>query len=197
MLKNLAQLEANVEGKAFRFVCDNDSAIGSIKEALFQFQKFIGQMEDAAKAQQSTQAAPQTPQEPTAPTEPVQPQETTQETVKLISSPQQDFFQAIPASQFDPATLSGTFQPVFTNGFPDNIKILEIYNGGAVAMDVSYNGTDLNAVWPAGATLIVDLQTNHDCNPPYGSGTLNGRAGQNVWVRTCQHPTFLTIGGFR
>lgn len=114
-----------------------------------------------------------------------------------MSNQEYDWFEAIPASQFDPATLSGTFQPVFTAGFPDNIKILEIYNGGAVAMDVSYDGTNLHAVWPAGGTLVIDLQTNHNCNPPYGSGTLNGRAGQNVWVRTSVHPTWLTIGGFR
>lgn len=114
-----------------------------------------------------------------------------------MSNPEQDWFQAITASQFNPASLSGTFQPVFANGFPDNIKIMEVYNGGTVALDVSYNGTNLHAVWPAGATLIVDFQTNHRDNPSYGAGTLNGRAGQNVWVRTSVNPTWLTIGGFR
>jgi hypothetical protein len=114
-----------------------------------------------------------------------------------MSDPQYDWFQAITASQFNPASLSGSFQPVFTNGFPDNIKIMEIYNGASVAMDVSYDGVNLHSVWPAGATLIVDLQANHSGNPPYGSGTLNGRAGQNVWVRTSVNPTWLTIGGYR
>jgi hypothetical protein len=114
-----------------------------------------------------------------------------------MSAPQYDWFQTIPASQFNPASLSASFQPVFANGFPDNIKIMEVYNGGNIAVDVSYDGVNLHAVWPAGATLIVDLQANHSGNPPYGSGTLNGRAGQNVWVRTCQNPTYLTIGGFR
>lgn len=114
-----------------------------------------------------------------------------------MSSPEQSWFQAIPASQFDPASLSSSFQPVFTSGFPDNIKIMEAYNGGAVAVDVSYDGVNLHSVWPAGATLMIDFQTNHAGNPPYGSGTLNGRAGQNVWVRTSVNPTFLTIGGFR
>jgi hypothetical protein len=82
-------------------------------------------------------------------------------------------------------------------GIADNIKMMEVYNGASVAMDVSYDGINLNQVWPPGATLILDIQTNHACNPNYGSGTLNGRRGQNVWVRTCQNPTFLTIGGYR
>lgn len=52
MLKNLAQLEHQVENKVCRFICDNDTPIQFIKEALFQFQKYIGAVEDAAKAQQ-------------------------------------------------------------------------------------------------------------------------------------------------
>lgn len=114
-----------------------------------------------------------------------------------MSTQEQEWFQAIQASQFNPASLTGTFQPIFASGFPDNIKIMEVYNGSAVAMDYSFDGTTLHGVWPAGATLIIDLQTNHSDNPPYGSGTLNGRAGQNVWVRTSVNPTYLTIGGYR
>lgn len=114
-----------------------------------------------------------------------------------MSNPEYNWFQAIPCSQFNPASLSSSFQPVFTAGFPDNIKIMEVFNGGAVAIDVSYDGTNLHAVWPAGATLIVDFQTNHRDVPPHGGGTLYGKAGQNVWVRTSVNPTFLTIGGFR
>ena len=114
-----------------------------------------------------------------------------------MSNPEQEWFQAITAGQFNPASLSGTFQPVFASGFPDNIKIMTVYNGGAVAMDYSFDGVNLAGVWPAGATLVIDLQTNHSDNPPYGSGTLNGLAGQNVWVRTSVNPTYLTIGGYR
>ncbi len=114
-----------------------------------------------------------------------------------MSNPQYDWFQAIEAHQFDPGDLSGTFQPVFPDGFADNIKIMHVYNGSTETLDVSYDGSTLHAQWPAGATLIVDFQTNHSGNPPYGSGTLNGRKGQNVWVRTAENPTFLTIGGFR
>ena len=114
-----------------------------------------------------------------------------------MSNPEQDWFQAIPASQFNPATLTGTFQPVFTAGFADNIKIMTVYNGGAVAMDYSFDGINFHGVWPAGATLIVDFQTNHRDNPSFGAGTLNGRAGQNVWVRTATNPSWVTVGGFR
>lgn len=114
-----------------------------------------------------------------------------------MSSNEYDWFQAITASQFNPASLSGSFQPVFTSGFPDNIKIMHFFNGGSVAIDVSFDGINLNLVLPASATLIVDLQTNHSDNPPYGSGTLYGRAGQNVWVRTSVNPTWLTVGGIR
>jgi len=82
-------------------------------------------------------------------------------------------------------------------GISDNIKIMEIYNGATVAMDVSFDGISQHEMWPAGATLIIDFQTNHSSNPNYGQGTLNGRKGQNVWVRTAVNPTFLTIGGYR
>ncbi len=57
MLKNLAQLEHIVENKVCRFICDNDTSIAAAKEALFQFSKYLGQIEDAAKAQQAQEAA--------------------------------------------------------------------------------------------------------------------------------------------
>jgi hypothetical protein len=113
------------------------------------------------------------------------------------SKPELDSVQPILAQQFNPASLTGTFQPVTLAGFSDTVKIWKVYNGGSVAIDISLDGTNLWDVWPAGATLIIDLQTNHNCNPPYGSGTLNGRLGQVIWVRTCVNPTWLTITGLR
>jgi hypothetical protein len=56
MLKMLSQLEHTVENKVCRFVCEHDTPIAFVKEALFQFQKYIGQLEDQAKAQQAQQA---------------------------------------------------------------------------------------------------------------------------------------------
>ena len=114
-----------------------------------------------------------------------------------MSNAEYDWFQAITASQFNPAGLSGTFQPIFTSGFPDNIKVMHLYNGFTASVDVSFDGTNLAFVLPSTGTMIVDLQANHADNPSYGAGTLNGRAGQNVWVRTSESPTFITVGGYR
>lgn len=52
MLRQISQLEHVVKDKIFRFVCDQDAPIEFIKEALFQMQKFVGQVEDAAMAHQ-------------------------------------------------------------------------------------------------------------------------------------------------
>ncbi len=95
-----------------------------------------------------------------------------------------------------PAYVSGGTWQTY-GGFADNIKMMEIYNGAAVAMDFSFDGITQHGTWPSGATLILDFQTNHNDNPPYGSGTLYGRTGQNIYVRTSVNPTFLTIGGYR
>jgi hypothetical protein len=55
MIKNLSQIELLVENKVCRFICDHDTSLVIVKEALFQFQKYIGQIEDAAKAEQLKQ----------------------------------------------------------------------------------------------------------------------------------------------
>lgn len=52
MLKNISQLEVKIEDRIYHFLCANDSPITHVKEALFQFVKFAGQIEDAAKAAQ-------------------------------------------------------------------------------------------------------------------------------------------------
>jgi hypothetical protein len=52
MLKNIIKLEMLVNGKPYQLLCDNDSPLEHVKEALFQFQKYIGQVEDNIKAQQ-------------------------------------------------------------------------------------------------------------------------------------------------
>lgn len=114
-----------------------------------------------------------------------------------MSNQEQEWFQSITALQFNPASLTESFQPISASGFSDNIKLMTVYNGGSVAIDYSFDGVNLAGVWPPGATLVLDLQSNHSDNPPYGSGTLNGRSGQIIWVRTSVHPTYLTIGGLR
>ena len=57
MLKNISQLESVIEGKVHHFLCDSDSPLTHVKEALFQFQKFVGQIEDNIKSQQEAAKA--------------------------------------------------------------------------------------------------------------------------------------------
>lgn len=59
MLKNKVQLEQKINEKVIHLLCDNDCPLEVLKEALFQFQKYIGQIEDNVKAQQEAQKASQ------------------------------------------------------------------------------------------------------------------------------------------
>lgn len=51
-MKNIAGLECKVEDKIYRLTCDGDAPLIHIKEALFQFLKHIGQIEDAHRLAQ-------------------------------------------------------------------------------------------------------------------------------------------------
>lgn len=110
----------------------------------------------------------------------------------------QSSFQAIPKATFDPANLTGSFQPLNGTGFADDIKILKIFNPSTtVGVDISYDGINTHDYWPPGATIIIDFQTNHQDNASNGAGTLYGRKGQIIWGKTAEVPTFLQIIGFR
>lgn len=50
MLKNICRLEWKANGKDYQFLCDHDSPLTDAKESLFQFQKYLGQIEDQQKA---------------------------------------------------------------------------------------------------------------------------------------------------
>ncbi len=50
MLKNVSKLEIQLEGRSYQLFCDSDSPLNHVKEALFQFLKYVGQVEDAVKA---------------------------------------------------------------------------------------------------------------------------------------------------
>ena len=56
MLKNISKLECKVNDKEFVFLCDNDSPTTCVKEALLQFIKFVGNIEDQALAKQAENA---------------------------------------------------------------------------------------------------------------------------------------------
>jgi len=55
MLKNISRLESIVNGKTGHLYLDSDTPLVIVKEMLFQFQKYIGQIEDNAKAQQEAE----------------------------------------------------------------------------------------------------------------------------------------------
>jgi len=56
MLKNITQLKAIVAEKEGLFLCDMDTPLQAVKEMLFQFQKFVGQIEDQIATQAKAQA---------------------------------------------------------------------------------------------------------------------------------------------
>lgn len=58
MLKNICELEFVYKEKVCRFQCDNDTDISIIKEALFQFNKFIGGVEDQVKFSKEQEQVP-------------------------------------------------------------------------------------------------------------------------------------------
>lgn len=57
MLKNITQLKAIIDGKEGVFQCENDTTLNVVKEMLFQFQKYVGQIEDQMKIQMESAKA--------------------------------------------------------------------------------------------------------------------------------------------
>ena len=53
MLKNIIKLELHIANKTYNFLCDNDSPLEHVKEAIFQFAKYAGQVEDQIRQQQA------------------------------------------------------------------------------------------------------------------------------------------------
>ena len=52
MLKNVVKLEAQIEGKTYSLLCDNDSPLPHLKEFLFQCGAYVAQIESNIKAHQ-------------------------------------------------------------------------------------------------------------------------------------------------
>jgi len=50
MHTNISKLQIKLGEKDYTFLCDIDSPLDAVKEALFQFQKYIGHFEDSIKA---------------------------------------------------------------------------------------------------------------------------------------------------
>jgi len=58
VIKNLAGLECKIEEEVIKLTCGSNCPLTHIKEALFQFLKHIGQIEDMAKKQQEVEEKP-------------------------------------------------------------------------------------------------------------------------------------------
>ncbi len=107
-----------------------------------------------------------------------------------------NYFRCIPMKVFDTATLSGTYQSLNTTGFARDIKILKIYNAGTLGVTVSYDSVTDHDFFPAGATILMDLQANHDCDSAYSSGKKTGRQGQIIYGKGSAGIGNLYIIGF-
>lgn len=106
--------------------------------------------------------------------------------------------QCVTKAQFNPASLTGSYQALNGSGFSDTVKIWKLYNGSTtVAIDISLDGVTNHDFIPPLGTLIVDFQTNHYDGGTYGTGTLNLRKGQIIWGKTAAQPNYLQIIGYR
>jgi hypothetical protein len=73
MLKNISRLEQKIGERIYHLLCDSDSPLVEVKEALFQFTKYVGSIEDAVKAQEEQKKAEEAkPLEPEVKEEPKQ-----------------------------------------------------------------------------------------------------------------------------
>ena len=106
--------------------------------------------------------------------------------------------QCVTKAEFNPASLTGSYQALNGTGFSDSVKILKIYNPSTtVSIDISLDGVNNHDFIPPLGTLIVDFQTNHADSASYGSGTLCVARGQILWGKTAENPSFLQIVGYR
>jgi len=49
MLKNLSRLEHIIGNRVYHLTCDIDAPLSEVKDALFNFMKFVGQIEDKVR----------------------------------------------------------------------------------------------------------------------------------------------------
>lgn len=115
--------------------------------------------------------------------------------------------QCVLKAQFDPASLTTSFQPLNGAGtqsdanqvgFSDTVKILKIWNpSSTISIEISLDGVNVHDFIPPRGTLIVDFQANHADSASFGTGTLNVAEGQLIWGRTAEEPTYLQIVGYR
>lgn len=63
MLKSISKLELKIGEKLYEFMCDHDSPVEHVKEALCQFIKYAGNVEDAVKQARQQQEEAEKSQE--------------------------------------------------------------------------------------------------------------------------------------
>ncbi len=56
-LKNLSKLEHKIGDKVFHFLCDQDSPLNQVKDALLNFLGFVSQVEKTAQDEAAKKAA--------------------------------------------------------------------------------------------------------------------------------------------
>lgn len=105
---------------------------------------------------------------------------------------------AVTKAEFNPASLTASFQPMNGSGFDGTIKILKFYNPSTtVSIEISLDGVTAHDFVPPLGTVIIDCQTNHADDAPYAAGTLNVKKGQILYGRTAANPTYFQMIGFR
>jgi hypothetical protein len=108
------------------------------------------------------------------------------------------YVSCVTKSQFNPASLTGSYQALNGSGFSDNIKIWKLFNGStSISIDISFDGINDHDFIPPQGTLIVDFQAGHSSQTTYGTGTLNLRKGQILYGKTAEQPSWLQIIGYR
>ena len=106
--------------------------------------------------------------------------------------------QCVDKAQFDPASLTASYQPINGTGFSDTVKILKIFNPSTtISIDISLDGVTDHDFIPPLAFMVIDCQTNHADGPIYGTGTLSVAKGQVLWAKTASQPTYIQIVGYR
>lgn len=108
------------------------------------------------------------------------------------------YVQCTAKAEFNPASLTGSFQAMNGTGFDDQVRIMKIWNPSTTAsIEVSLDGITAHDFIPPLATLIVDFQTNHQNAASSGMGTLIVRKGQILYGRTAPNPSYVQIIGYK
>ena len=102
---------------------------------------------------------------------------------------------AVTKSEFNPASLTGSFQALNGSGFDDSVRIWKLFNPSTTAsIELSFDGINPHDFVPPLSTFVGDFQANHDAQPVQGAKQL--KKGQIIYGRTAPNPTYLQIIGY-